>query len=323
MFSGGQHVGRRAGGEHDAVLQEHQRLAQAGREVEIVRRDDDGDRRAALQVAQQRGDFELIGRDRAPPSARRAAGCRVSRPWLSGSESREICASAAAMMTRCFSPPLSVANSRSSSVARARRRQRVARDRDVARALDLERRQVRIASHQDDFERREVERQVRFLRHDGHPPRHRRARHARADRRRRATPGRSRADACRPAARSSVVLPEPFGPRIPTKPPAGTSSETPRRTGVACAVYENVTSAARSNPQPHHPAASERRVAERFLVVAIEEVRDAAEELQTVPATSTPRPRSRRCSPGASKMPPNVPKLGSTSRTLLRAAAAG
>ena len=57
----GQDIRRRSGGQHQSVFQEHQRPAQAGREVEVVRRDDNGDRRAALEVTQERRDLELIG----------------------------------------------------------------------------------------------------------------------------------------------------------------------------------------------------------------------------------------------------------------------
>ena len=62
-------------------------------------------------------------------------------------------------------------------VARTGGRERLSRDRDVPGSLDLERGQVRISSHEDDFERREVEYEVGVLWHDGHPPRHRRARY--------------------------------------------------------------------------------------------------------------------------------------------------
>src|SRR5262245_8907925 len=80
--------------------------------------------------------------------------------------------------------------------------------------------------------------------------------------------------------RRSVVFPEPFGPRMPTKPPAGTSIDTPRNTGAVCGGYANAISAARSNPQPNHRAAAERRIAERFLVVAIAKIGDPAHDLQ-------------------------------------------
>ena len=59
--AGRQDLFGRPGGQHRAILQQHQRPAQAGGEVEVVGRDDDSDRGAALEVAQERGDFELVG----------------------------------------------------------------------------------------------------------------------------------------------------------------------------------------------------------------------------------------------------------------------
>ena len=85
--------------------------------------------------------------------------------------SAEICASAAAMMTRCFSPPLRVENMRASSAS-------VPVDASAARASATsrgpsicERAEVRIASHQDDFEHAVFEGELRLLRHDRHAPR--------------------------------------------------------------------------------------------------------------------------------------------------------
>ena len=49
----------------------------------------------------------------------------------------------------------------------AGRRERVARDLLIVRAFELERAEVRVAAHQHDVEHGEVERAVRFLRHDG------------------------------------------------------------------------------------------------------------------------------------------------------------
>ncbi len=61
MLSGRQHRRRRSGRDHLAILQEHERPAQSGGEIEVVGRDDDGDRRAPLEIAQERRDFELVG----------------------------------------------------------------------------------------------------------------------------------------------------------------------------------------------------------------------------------------------------------------------
>ena len=81
----------------------------------------------------------------------------------------DACASALAITTRCFSPPLKVANARVSSAVRARGTQRVARDLLVGGALELERAEVRVAAHQHHVEHAEVEGRVRVLGHDRDP----------------------------------------------------------------------------------------------------------------------------------------------------------
>src|SRR5688572_1350498 len=79
---------------------------------------------------------------------------------------------------------------------------------------------------------------------------------------------------------SSVVLPEPFGPRMPTKPPSGTCSDTPRSTGAW--PYANSMSAACSNADTGEEAARQRRKAEDFLVIAVEEIVHASEDRDAV-----------------------------------------
>ena len=93
------------------VLQQHERAAQPGGEVQVVRGDDDRQRPAPLQLPQQRRDLELVGEIERHRRLVEQQDRRCPRPRAA------ICASAAAMMTRCFSPPLSVANGRSSSAA--------------------------------------------------------------------------------------------------------------------------------------------------------------------------------------------------------------
>ena len=137
------------------------------------------------------------------------------------------------MITRCFSPPLSVSNGAILERQRARRRERLARDREVVRPLDLER-AAGAGSVPSARPRatRVVEREVRLLRHDRHAPGERWRGDA-ADVARRRACTRPRDGASNPAStRSSVVLPEPFGPRMPTKPPAGTRIDTPSSTGA-------------------------------------------------------------------------------------------
>ena len=112
--------------------------------------------------------------------------------------------------------------------------QRVARNLEIVGAFDLERAQMRIAAHHRHLEHRVLEGELRLLRHHRHPPRDVAARGIV----RRSTPS-SRRDppaGCNspPSSRSSVVLPEPFGPRMPTRPPRGNSgADTPSSTADA------------------------------------------------------------------------------------------
>src|SRR4051794_9396977 len=78
--------------------------------------------------------------------------------------------------------------------------------------------------------------------------------------------------------RSSVVLPDPFGPRMPTNPFAGTSIVTPRST--AADPYEKKTSAACSNPQSCHEPAGERREPVDLFVRPVEQVLDPSKQLE-------------------------------------------
>src|SRR5204862_5699977 len=55
--------------------------------------------------------------------------------------------------------------------ARAGGGERVARDREIAGTLELERAEMRIAAHQDDLEGAEIEGRVRLLRHHGNAAR--------------------------------------------------------------------------------------------------------------------------------------------------------
>ena len=220
---GGQHLLCRSRGQHFAVLQQHQRAAQAGGEVEVVGRDRDRHRLAPLQIAQQLGQLQLVGeieRDRRLVQKQQpaAGGPRDLRQRGRDDD--------ALLFPAAERAELAVLERQ-----RAGRRQRVARDREIGRALDLERAEVRIAPHQDDFAHAVVEGEVRLLRHDRHAARERPARRpleTRAVEHTRPRDGRRT-----PAStRSSVVLPEPFGPRMPTNLFAGTSIDTPRSTGA-------------------------------------------------------------------------------------------
>src|SRR5262245_316369 len=75
----------------------------------------------------------------------------------------------------------------------------------------------------------------------------------------------------RPASnRSSVVLPDPFGPSTPTRSPGRSSSDTFRNT--VRSPYANETSAARSNPEADKGASTQSGISERFLVVTVEQI---------------------------------------------------
>src|SRR6476659_3871919 len=88
-----------------------------------------------------------------------------------------------------------------------------------------------------------------------------------------------------PSSLTSVVLPEPFGPRMPTKAPGATSSDTSptTRRGVPEArlrpPYENDRLWADSNPHTSKHRPAERRVAIHFFVRPIEQVQRAPVDL--------------------------------------------
>src|SRR5262245_59805443 len=91
---------------------------------------------------------------------------------------------------------------------------------------------------------------------------------------------------------SSVVLPDPLGPRRPTRPPDATSSETSRTTGrpdddQARGGYANERLRAEINTDADHSQAPGRRVPVGFLVLAIEEIEHASEGLDV--ACNSPR----------------------------------
>ena len=212
-----------------------------------------------------------------------------------------ICASAAAMMTRCFSPPLSVVNGAILEVRGAGRGQRLARDRDVAPAPRSRTRRdagsgpsarlrARVKSNASCVScgttaiRRAIAGRDNVRQIDVRP-----ASRGRASRLQRAGQAAAAASSCR--SRSGRA-----GRR--SRRPAR-SSDTPRSTGCAAVVGE-LTSAARSNPQPHHAAAAERREPERFLVVAIEQVRRRGRTTSRPPTMRNEAPSVPDVEPGLS-----------------------
>ena len=149
--------------------------------------------RSALSRFKQRARFRTGSRGRAT-----AVGS-------SSSSRSEACASALAITTRCFSPPLSVANDRDSSARCRSPRARRGRS-QIARALELERAEMRIAAHQHHVEDGEVERRVRFLRRRPRCGARDRAGSSRRSAGRRARPRRTRRQRCRQIRRRSVRL---------------------------------------------------------------------------------------------------------------------
>ena len=218
---------------HDLAVADHQQpVAQRPSQPEVVRRDHDRDAAILVEPAQQRRHLELVAE-----IERRRRLVEQEKAWVAGAPQgrrspaacdlpqcrRDHDALLLAAAQRCEQPVL--------QVQRAGRRQRLLDHRDIGGPFDLERAEMRVAPHHRDFGHGVVERQLRLLRHDRHAPRQRRAARTSREVRRPASP--SRAADCRvPASiRSSVVLPDPFGPRMPTMPAAGTSRLTPRRTG--------------------------------------------------------------------------------------------
>ena len=101
--------------EDTSVLQQHERIAaDAGGEVQVVRRQHDRERHAGRRRSRSSAAISSwYARSSAAVGSSRSSSGGGRRPL------REICASAAAMITRCFSPPLSVAKGRVSKRSRA------------------------------------------------------------------------------------------------------------------------------------------------------------------------------------------------------------
>src|SRR5688572_26995988 len=83
---------------------------------------------------------------------------------------------------------------------------------------------------------------------------------------------------------SSVVLPDPLGPRIPSRAPEATSTETSRTTGrpggdQARGAYANDRLRAEINTEPDHAHAARCGIAVGFLIPAVEEIETATEDL--------------------------------------------
>ena len=106
---------------------------------------------------------------------------------------------------------------------------------------------------------------------------------------RRAARGRTSGRRVPLSSRSSVVLPEPFGPRMPTSAPSARRTVTPSTTSGAPAAYRNETLSAHSNADTHVGRPARRRVAQHFFVLAIEQVQRAREDLDAPSPAATIR----------------------------------
>ena len=111
------------------------------------------------------------------------------------------------------------------------RAQRVARDFEIVGPLDLERAEVRIAAHHRHLEHACTRMRAAFPAGPSRSgARRSRAESSQIDAVERDAAAR-RTEQGRRAIRSSVVLPDPFGPRMPTRPPRGIRALTPLSTG--------------------------------------------------------------------------------------------
>ena len=145
-----------------ALLQQHHAIADLPGELQVVRGHEQ--RQAALvgEAAQQLRDFDLV--------VEIECGGRLvedEQPALGVSCSSSNWASALAITTRCFSPPLSVSkwrHSRSAVPVAASARRTASRS---AARLEAERAEMGVAAHQREIQHGVVEHRVDLLRHHG------------------------------------------------------------------------------------------------------------------------------------------------------------
>ena len=178
-------------------------LTDCRRQVQVVRRDDDRHAALAIETRDERRDLELI--------AEIERGRRFVEQQNLGRLRQRRGDDHALLLAAAERAESAILERR-----RARRAKRIARDREVVGPFELEQPEMRMPAHQDHLEHRVLEGQLRLLRHD---------RHALGDRRVASSgcSGVPSSSTC-PAVgrrvplskRSSVVLPDPFGPRMPT-----------------------------------------------------------------------------------------------------------
>src|SRR5580765_6547124 len=157
-------VGRRQHGvgrslrDDASVLQQHQFRAQGCRQVQVVRRHHHRRPAVAVQAGEQRRDLEL--------KAEVERGGRLVEQQHVGRLSQRTGDHDTLFLAAAERREAAILEAGGAGVGH-----RAPGDRQVARALELERAEVRVAAHHHDLERRIVERAVCFLRHDGDPPR--------------------------------------------------------------------------------------------------------------------------------------------------------
>ena len=148
--------------QHTALFQQHHGPAQARREVEVMRGYRDRNWHARLELAQQPSKLELIREIQRD-------GRLVEQQDAVTLGGRDLSKRRRDDHALLFPPAQRVERSIFER-QRSGRRQRLARDREVGRALDLEGSEMRIPAHHHDFENRVVEREVGFLWYHGHAP---------------------------------------------------------------------------------------------------------------------------------------------------------
>ena len=183
-------------------------VAHGRRQVEVVRREHQGAPALAVQARDERRDLELVRQ--VQRRGRLVEQQHVGRLRQRGGNHHALLLAAAERVERRASKP-----------RRARCRERLTRKPEIVGSFDFERPQVRVAAHQHHLEHRVRERRMRLLRNDGDAPGDCRPPHrAIGCAIHRTTPA---VGPSTPASiLSSVVFPDPFGPRMPTAAPRST-----------------------------------------------------------------------------------------------------
>jgi hypothetical protein len=148
----GQDLGGRSGGEHPAILEQHEPIAVLGGEIQVVQHRDHAGT-LGRQLAHAIEELDLVAQIE---EARRLVEQQDRRLLGEGAREDDSLALARRQL---------VDRSRG-EVQRAAALERLARDRQVPRRLEGEPGQVRMSPHEDDLESAEREVEARLLRHD-------------------------------------------------------------------------------------------------------------------------------------------------------------